>query len=95
MIVQLEFAKRYLKCSQMGVLPFYQMRNKILRSDETKIAVFGLNAKRHVGSIMSFSCPTRVQTGTQTSLDGSENICAPTLSSNMMEHDGAAKKKKE
>ena len=33
-----EFAKRHLKDSQ----------SKILRSDETKIELFGLNAKRHV-----------------------------------------------
>ena len=37
----LEFAKRHLKDSQT-------MRNKILWSDETKIELFGLNAKRHV-----------------------------------------------
>jgi hypothetical protein len=37
----LEFAKRHLKDSQT-------MRNKILRSDETKIELFGLNAKRHI-----------------------------------------------
>jgi hypothetical protein len=37
----LEFAKRHLKYSQT-------MNNKILWSDETKIELFGLNAKRHV-----------------------------------------------
>ncbi|KAG2470180.1 TC1A transposase, partial [Polypterus senegalus] len=37
----LEFAKRHLKVSQ-------NMRNKILWSDETKIEVFGVNARRHV-----------------------------------------------
>uniref|UniRef100_A0AAZ3RAH1 Transposase n=1 Tax=Oncorhynchus tshawytscha TaxID=74940 RepID=A0AAZ3RAH1_ONCTS len=36
-----EFAKRHLKDSQT-------MRNKILWSDETKIELFGLNAKHHV-----------------------------------------------
>ncbi|KAG2458003.1 TCB1 transposase, partial [Polypterus senegalus] len=36
----LEFDKRHLKDSQM--------RNKILWSDETKIEVFGVNARRHV-----------------------------------------------
>jgi hypothetical protein len=36
-----EFAKRHLKDPQT-------MRNIILQSDETKIEVFGLNAKRHV-----------------------------------------------
>ena len=41
MTVRLEFAKRHLKDSQT-------MRNKILWSDETKILVFVLNAKRHV-----------------------------------------------
>ena len=35
----LEFVKRHLKDSQT-------MRNKILWSDETKIELFGLNAKR-------------------------------------------------
>uniref|UniRef100_A0AAQ4RY10 Tc1-like transposase DDE domain-containing protein n=1 Tax=Gasterosteus aculeatus aculeatus TaxID=481459 RepID=A0AAQ4RY10_GASAC len=35
------FAKKHLKDSQT-------MRNKILWSDETKIELFGLNAKRHV-----------------------------------------------
>lgn len=94
MIVQLEFAKRYLKCYQMGALPFYQMRNKILRSDETQIALFGLNAKHHVWSIRSFSCPTRVQTGTQTSLERSENICAPTFPTNMMELQRCCKEEK-
>ena len=37
----LEFAKRHLKDSQT-------MRNNILWSDETKIELFGLNAKRHM-----------------------------------------------
>ena len=37
----MEFARRHLKDSQT-------MRNKILWSDETKIELFGLNAKRHV-----------------------------------------------
>ena len=41
MTALLEFAKRHLKDSQT-------MRNKILWSDETKIELFGLNAKRHV-----------------------------------------------
>ena len=41
MRARLEFAKRHLKDSQT-------MRNKTLRSDETKIELFGLNAKRHV-----------------------------------------------
>ena len=37
---RLEFAKRHLKDSQT-------IRNKILWSDEPKIELFGLNAKRH------------------------------------------------
>ena len=43
MAARLEFAKRHLKDSQT-------MRNKILWSDETKIELFGLNAKRYVWS---------------------------------------------
>uniref|UniRef100_A0A8C4TE12 Transposase Tc1-like domain-containing protein n=1 Tax=Erpetoichthys calabaricus TaxID=27687 RepID=A0A8C4TE12_ERPCA len=38
---RLEFAKRHLKDSQT-------MRKKILWSDETKIELFGVNARRHV-----------------------------------------------
>jgi hypothetical protein len=41
MTASLEFAKRHLKDSQT-------MTNKILWSDETKIELFGLNAKHHV-----------------------------------------------
>uniref|UniRef100_A0A8C8CCD2 Pecanex-like protein n=1 Tax=Oncorhynchus tshawytscha TaxID=74940 RepID=A0A8C8CCD2_ONCTS len=41
MTARLEFAKRHLMDSQT-------MRNKILWSDEIKIELFGLNAKRHV-----------------------------------------------
>ncbi|KAG2460102.1 TCB1 transposase, partial [Polypterus senegalus] len=37
----LEFAKRHLKDSQT-------IRNKILRSDETKIELFGVNARHHI-----------------------------------------------
>ena len=37
---RLEFAKRHLN-------DFQTMRNKIVWSDETKIELFGLNAKRH------------------------------------------------
>ena len=40
MTARLEFAKRHLK-------DFQTMRNKILWSDETKIELFGLKAKRH------------------------------------------------
>ena len=63
MTASLEFAKRQLKDSQT-------MRNMILWSDEIKIELFGLNAKRHVwrkpgtiptvkyggGSIMLWGC---------------------------------------
>ncbi|KAG2455931.1 TCB1 transposase, partial [Polypterus senegalus] len=41
MAARLEFAKRHLKDSQT-------IRNKILWSDETKIELFGVNARRHV-----------------------------------------------
>ena len=41
MTAHLEFAKGHLKDSQ-------NMRNKFLWSDETKIELFGLNAKRHL-----------------------------------------------
>ena len=41
MTARLEFAKRHLKDSQT-------MRNKIIWSVETKIELFGLNAKRHL-----------------------------------------------
>ncbi|KAI3353890.1 hypothetical protein L3Q82_005098 [Scortum barcoo] len=41
MAARLEFAKMHLKDSQT-------MRNKILWSDETKIELFGVNARRHV-----------------------------------------------
>ncbi|KAG2462272.1 TCB1 transposase, partial [Polypterus senegalus] len=41
MAARLEFAKRHLKDSQT-------MRNKILWSDETKIELFDVNARRHV-----------------------------------------------
>ncbi|KAG2465191.1 TC1A transposase, partial [Polypterus senegalus] len=41
MAAHLEFAKRHLKDSQT-------MRNKILWSDETKIELFGANARRHI-----------------------------------------------
>ena len=41
MAARLEFAKRHLKDSQT-------MRNKILWSDETKIELFGVNARRYV-----------------------------------------------
>ena len=63
MRTRLEFAKRHLKDSQT-------MRIKIIWSDETKIELYGLNAKRHIwkkpgtiptvkhggGSIMLWGC---------------------------------------
>ena len=63
MTARLEFTKRHLKDSQT-------MRNKIIWSDETKMELFGLNAKSHVwrkpgniptvkhggGSIMLWGC---------------------------------------
>ena len=66
----LEFSKRHLNDSQI-------MRNKILWSDETKIELFGLNAKRHVwrkpgtitamkhggGRIMLWGCFSEAGTG--------------------------------
>ena len=70
MTARLEFAKRHLKDSQT-------LRNKIIWSDETKIELFGLNAKRHVwrkpgtiptvkhggGSIVLWGCFSAAGTG--------------------------------
>ena len=70
MTALLEFAKMHLKDSQT-------LRNKILWSDETKIELFGLNAKRQVwrkpgtiptvkncgGSIMLWGCFSVAGTG--------------------------------
>uniref|UniRef100_A0A8C4SMH5 Transposase n=1 Tax=Erpetoichthys calabaricus TaxID=27687 RepID=A0A8C4SMH5_ERPCA len=70
MAARLEFAKRHLKDSQT-------MRKKILWSDETKIELFGVNARRHVwrkpgtiptvkhggGSIMLWGCFSAAGTG--------------------------------
>ena len=70
MTARKEFAKRHLKDSQ-------NMRNKILWSDETKIELFGLNAKHQVwrkpgtiptvkhggGSIMLSGCFSAAGTG--------------------------------
>ena len=70
MTAHLEFAKRHLKDSQT-------MRNKILWSDETKIELFGLNARWQVwkkpgtipmvkhggGSIMLWRCFSAARTG--------------------------------
>ena len=76
----MEFAKRHLKDSQT-------MINKILWSDETKIEVFGLRAKRHVwrkpgtiptvkhggGSIMLWECFSAVGTGRLVRIEGKIN----------------------
>ena len=80
MTARLEFAKRHLKDTQA-------MRNKILSSDETKIELFGLNAKRHVwrklgtrptvkhggGRIMLWGCFSAAGTGRLVSIEGKIN----------------------
>jgi hypothetical protein len=66
MTARLEFAKRHLNYSQT-------MRNEILWSDETKIELFGLNAKRHIlrkpGTI-----PTVKHCGGSLDLNSIENL---------------------
>uniref|UniRef100_A0AAZ3RLQ2 Transposase n=1 Tax=Oncorhynchus tshawytscha TaxID=74940 RepID=A0AAZ3RLQ2_ONCTS len=80
MTASLEFAKRHLKESQIT-------RNKILWSDETKIELFGLNAKRQVwrkpvtiltvkhgdGSIMLLGCFSAAGTGRLVRIEGEMN----------------------
>ena len=80
MTARLEFAKRDLKNSQT-------MRNKILLSDETKIELFGLNAKRHFwrkpgtiptvkhggGSIMLWGCFSEAETWRLVGIEGKIN----------------------
>jgi hypothetical protein len=77
MTARLEFAKRHLKDSQT-------MRNKIIWSDETKIKLFGLNAKCHIwrkpgttptvkhgcGSIMLWGCFSAAETGRLVRIEG-------------------------
>ena len=80
MTTRVEFAKRHLKDSQT-------MRNKILWSDETKIELFGLYAKRYGwrnpgtiptvkhggGSIMLWGCFSAAGTGRQVRIEAKMN----------------------
>jgi hypothetical protein len=79
MTAHLEFAKRHLKDSQT-------MRNKNLWSDETKIELFVLNAKRHIwrkpgtmptvkhgGSIILWGCFSVARTGRLVKIEGKMN----------------------
>ena len=80
MIARLEFAKKHLKDTQT-------MRNKILWSDETKMELFGLNAKLHVwrkpgtmptvkqggGSIILWGCFSAAGTGKLVRIKGKMN----------------------
>ena len=77
------------------------MRNKILWSDETKIELFGLNAKRHVwkkpgtiptvkhggGSIMLWGCLTAAGTLRLVRIEGKMNRakCREILDENLLQ----------
>ena len=93
MTARLEFAKRHLNYSQT-------MRNEILWSDETKIELFGLNAKRHIlrkpgtiptvkhcgGSIMLSRCFSAAGTGRLVRIQGKMNgaMCKEILDENLL-----------
>uniref|UniRef100_A0A674ES87 Tc1-like transposase DDE domain-containing protein n=1 Tax=Salmo trutta TaxID=8032 RepID=A0A674ES87_SALTR len=80
MTAHLEFAESHLK-------DYQTMRNKILWSDETKIELFGLNAKRHIwrkpgtiptvmhngGSLMLWECFSAAGTGRLVRVEGKMN----------------------